>query len=488
MPAVSPCSCSPVCEGSGKRRAKVDMEQKMGDEQRLKAMSAIKTALACCALFMVAEFIGGYWAHSLAIFTDAAHLLTDVGALALALFSLHAASMKASDAYTFGWHRAEVVGSLGSILTIWALVGIIVVEAFGRIQHMWDCSQAHVRHPHRGGNHDPLVGATDWLGRPKSIMIDNLECTAVQAPMMLLLGILGFAVNMVVAGILTWGGHHHSHGGVSCHGHDGDNGSHHHGHHDHDDASHESHHSHGGDEVDHHDESHHSHGGGDGDHHGRAFEGERSESGDVCEMHQHSHGVPEDPHAHTDDIGGSHNNHGESHQADHHRGKRGGGLALNGAFLHALGDCIQSIGVILSAGFIWYMNNSTFGVASHPLSVYNLADPMSSLIFCVITLWTTTSLLKQLFAILMESAPSEVNVDDLRQRLQQISGVAGVHDLHVWSLSTNKKSLSVHIVADHHVDVLRLSQRVCEDFGIYHTTIQVDPVVHGSDMCCSDVH
>lgn len=414
----------------------------MDYEQRIKAMRAIRYALLCCFAFMVTEIIGGTWSHSLAILTDAAHLFTDVGALSLALFSLHVTTRKASMHFSFGFHRAEVVGSLGSVLTIWALVAVIIVEAVGRIKHMWGCSQVQwplvsdtYAHPHLSAKKQAFLlqglGSNGVFGQPRTLHIEDLECAAVQAPMMLLLGSLGLLVNIAVALILSWGGHDpegSEHPAVP--------------------ADHSHFHSHGT----------------QGEHSHQAHDQE-----DVAPLVRATTAAP-------------------AASEEEQQPVTSKGLALKGAFLHALGDCIQSIGVVASAGFIWYMNIQKYGASSHPLSVYNLADPVSSLIFCIVTLWTTTSMLKQLFNILMESTPDHIDVSKLRKQLEAIPDVVSCHDLHVWSLSSNKPSLSAHLISDNHVEVLLLARRVCEDFGIYHSTIQVDPLAHGSAMCCDDIH
>lgn len=94
-----------------------------------------KLIIACllCLAFMVAEAVGGYLANSLAIATDAAHLLTDLASFLISLFSIWLASRPASKQYNFGWHRAEVVGALTSVLLIWVITGILVYIAVERL-------------------------------------------------------------------------------------------------------------------------------------------------------------------------------------------------------------------------------------------------------------------------------------------------------------------------------------------------------------------
>lgn len=99
------------------------------------AVARRKLIIACflCMLFMLAEAVGGYLANSLAIATDAAHLLTDLASFLISLFSIYLSSRPASKKYNFGWHRAEVVGALTSVLMIWVITGILVYIAIQRL-------------------------------------------------------------------------------------------------------------------------------------------------------------------------------------------------------------------------------------------------------------------------------------------------------------------------------------------------------------------
>ncbi|RWS20711.1 Zinc transporter 2-like protein, partial [Leptotrombidium deliense] len=88
-----------------------------------------------CLIFMTIEAIGGYFANSLAIATDAAHLLTDFVGFMISLFSLFLSSKKATKEKTFGYYRAEVIGALMSILLIWVVTGALVFIAINRLIH-----------------------------------------------------------------------------------------------------------------------------------------------------------------------------------------------------------------------------------------------------------------------------------------------------------------------------------------------------------------
>lgn len=82
--------------------------------------------------FMLCEIAGGIWANSLAILSDAAHLLTDIAGFAIALLATVMATSPASKNFTFGLARAEVMGALASILTLWVMTGCLIFEAYSR--------------------------------------------------------------------------------------------------------------------------------------------------------------------------------------------------------------------------------------------------------------------------------------------------------------------------------------------------------------------
>lgn len=79
--------------------------------------------------------LGGYLSSSLAIATDAAHLLTDFASFMISLFSLWMATRPPTKTMSFGWYRAEVIGALTSVLLIWVVTGVLVYLAVERIIH-----------------------------------------------------------------------------------------------------------------------------------------------------------------------------------------------------------------------------------------------------------------------------------------------------------------------------------------------------------------
>ncbi|KAM9735994.1 proton-coupled zinc antiporter SLC30A2 [Dama dama] len=102
-------------------------------DPKKRAWRQLCVASAFCLLFMIGEVIGGYLAHSLAIMTDAAHMLTDFATMLISLFSLWMSSRPATKTMNFGWHRAEILGALLSMLSIWVMTGVLVYLAVERL-------------------------------------------------------------------------------------------------------------------------------------------------------------------------------------------------------------------------------------------------------------------------------------------------------------------------------------------------------------------
>lgn len=140
-------------------------------------------------------------------------------------------------------------------------------------------------------------------------------------------------------------------------------------------------------------------------------------------------------------------------------------LNMKGAYFEVLSDMLTSVGVII-AGVImlatgWYY-----------------ADPLISAGIGLFILPRTWALLKEAVGVLLEGTPTDVNVTALREAIGNVEGVAGVHDLHVWTLTSGVNAMSAHAVlvgGASHDDVLAaLHQRVTSDFKITHVTVQVE--------------
>ena len=105
------------------------------EQKKMQALSARKKLLmitGVCLIFMLVEIIGGYMANSIAIMTDAAHMLSDVSGFMISYLAIYLGGKPATFDLSFGYHRAEVLGALTSILIIWGLIIWLFVEAIIR--------------------------------------------------------------------------------------------------------------------------------------------------------------------------------------------------------------------------------------------------------------------------------------------------------------------------------------------------------------------
>ena len=180
----------------------------------------LATALGVAAAFMVLEAVGGAFARSLAVLSDAAHLLSDVAGYAIALAAVQLTLRGPTKSMSWGWHRAEILGALGSVALIWALTGGLLFEAVARIV-------ALVRAPVGAPAH-PTDGRTMTMVAAAALVANCLQ-----------MAFLGHGHDHS-HGHSHGHGHGHSHGFGHSHDHDHDH-DHDHGHdHDHDhDQDHE---------------------------------------------------------------------------------------------------------------------------------------------------------------------------------------------------------------------------------------------------------
>ena len=92
----------------------------------------LKLALGISAVYFFAELIGGFLTNSLALLSDAGHMLSDIAALALSLFAFRIAKRPATVSSTYGYHRAEILAALFNGLMLWLIVGVIFAAAYNR--------------------------------------------------------------------------------------------------------------------------------------------------------------------------------------------------------------------------------------------------------------------------------------------------------------------------------------------------------------------
>ncbi len=148
---------------------------------------------------------------------------------------------------------------------------------------------------------------------------------------------------------------------------------------------------------------------------------------------------------------------------------RGGGhqhdLNTRGALLHVLGDMLGSAGAILAAVIIL-------------LTGWNLADPILSAGIGLLVLWGAWRLLRESVDVLLEATPPNIDPDELKRAMTETPGVAGVHDLHVWTVTSGLVAMSAHVEVNDAawLPVLRETTTLLrERFGIAHATLQPEP-------------
>ncbi len=140
-------------------------------------------------------------------------------------------------------------------------------------------------------------------------------------------------------------------------------------------------------------------------------------------------------------------------------------LNMRGAFLHVMGDLLGSVAamiagiLILSFGWMW-------------------ADALTSVLISAIIIVGAWRLILESVNVLLEGTPSHINLAAVEEAIMTTSGVKGIHDLHVWTISSGIEALSVHISHDEsvaHSDLLvAVRDRLHAGFGIDHLTIQME--------------
>lgn len=273
-------------------------------------------------LFMIIEAIGGFLTNSLALLSDAGHMLSDAAALGLSLFALKLGQKKATSDKTYGFRRFEIIAAFINGVALIAISLYIFYEAYHRF----------------------------------------LEPPNVSSKMMII-AIIGLMVNIFVAWMLM-------------------------------------------------------------------------------------------------------------------RGDSKGNLNIRSALLHVFGDLLGSIGAIIAGILILLFN-------------WNLADPIASVIVALLIIVSGIRITKDSLHILMEGKPENINVDDMREMLLNLEGVKNIHDLHVWSITSEFPSLSCHLVVDDTVNrdalLLEANEIIKTKFSISHCTIQlegIDSMLHNDcDFC-----
>lgn len=305
-----------------------DEESRKRDARRLIVASIV------CVMFMVAEIIGGILSNSLAIASDAAHLLSDLGSFLVSLAAIWISSKPQTKEMSFGFHRAEVIGALISVLLIWVITGILVYLAVLRVIN---------------------------------------EDYELDALIMIYVSVGGILANIVMGIALTL-----------------------------------------------------------------------YKSGSKKE-----------------------------------RSKEQRTLNIKSAFIHIIGDLIQSIGVFIASLVIYFKPE------------YKIADPICTFVFSVIVLGTTFQIMKDIIRVLMEGFPKHLDFFEVQNVLFSIPGIKKIHNLRLWSLTTDKVALSAHIVVqkgENYSSILKnASDTISRNFNIFEITLQVEEMGDPVTICANCV-
>jgi zinc transporter 2 len=323
------------------------------------AMFKLKIISSVCCTFMIIEFICGYLAGSLAIMSDATHLLSDLAGFLISLFSLIVAMKPADRNFTFGYHRFEVLGALASILIIWGLTVWLLIAAVGRI-----------RHP------NPIVGFL-------------MVCIAAG----------GLLFNIIMNRILAYN---------------------------------------------------------------PVVNSMDSGMGAIKKSSEDDIEINNDNNLKENLL--DENNFSEEEL--NHNLKADDNPVIRAAYIHILGDMIQSAGVLLAAFIIYFFQDTHPGV--------RIVDPICTFCFAIVVLCTTFPVSRDCFYVLLESTPRDLDIEALYNDLGSIEGVISVHDIHLWNISIGRPSIALHIICENPKDTLKIATQTCKNYGIKHCTIQTE--------------
>ncbi|XP_015792640.1 zinc transporter 1 isoform X2 [Tetranychus urticae] len=141
-------------------------------------------------------------------------------------------------------------------------------------------------------------------------------------------------------------------------------------------------------------------------------------------------------------------------------------MNIRGVFLHILADALGSVIVCISALIIMFTD----------WSIVDYVDPTLSILMVTLIMYSTWPLLSESAMILLQTVPTHIEVEDLRETLtKEIKGVLAVHEFHVWQLTGDRIIASAHIQVQNLQDYMRIAEKVKEFFhnkGIHSTTIQ----------------
>ena len=139
-------------------------------------------------------------------------------------------------------------------------------------------------------------------------------------------------------------------------------------------------------------------------------------------------------------------------------------LNVRGAYLHVISDLLGSVAVIVAALAIRYRG-------------WMIADPVASIIMTALIVRGSWQLVRESVDVLLEAAPAHIDLDGRSAIAQAVPGVASVHDLHVWTVTSGMVAMSAHVVSPDPAQHQESLERICAamaPFGIGHVTVQIE--------------
>ena len=144
-------------------------------------------------------------------------------------------------------------------------------------------------------------------------------------------------------------------------------------------------------------------------------------------------------------------------------------INIRSAFVHMLGDLLGLIGIVIGAIVIRYTG-------------WQQIDPLLSILIGVLIIWTAWDIIKESLNILLEGLPRGLELQSVVAAMRGVEGVLDVHDLHIWSLGSDTRALSCHVLIEDlppstsERTLHRINDVLCDRFHIRHTTVQFEHV------------
>ena len=144
---------------------------------------------------------------------------------------------------------------------------------------------------------------------------------------------------------------------------------------------------------------------------------------------------------------------------------RGVDLNMRGAWLHVISDALGSIGAIIAGVVITIFS-------------WNPIDPLISVFIGLLIIWSSWNLIREATNVLLEGTPAHINLAAVEEAILQTEGVANVHDLHIWTITSGREALSAHVIhaasMSQPILLQTLRTKLHDRFGVDHLTLQME--------------